>query len=356
MKVIILAGGGGTRLYPLSNEAHPKQFLCLEDEETLLAHTIRRFLGVARPEDLLILTNERYVAQVRAEVEKTGAQGAHILPEPCRRNTAPAIALAVCYCREVLGCPEEETLVVAPSDAVLRPAALFYQSLHQAAVAARRKKIVVFGVRPDRPETGYGYIEIGKPYGSGYLVRSFKEKPDLETAKRYLAQGNHYWNAGIFTFTTGTFERELAICAPEIAGRLARGYRAAAASFAQMPDVSIDYAVAEKTRNIVVLPLACYWNDLGSWDALYDVLEKDEESNVRRAGDITLTGCRGVLALTQGKPVIGIGLEDLVIVEAEDALLVVRRGRAQEIKEVLAQRRAAGAAATRGGKEEDDGE
>ncbi|HWQ62740.1 MAG TPA: mannose-1-phosphate guanylyltransferase, partial [Negativicutes bacterium] len=216
MKIIILAGGGGTRLFPLSRANYPKQFLKLGGRLSLLAQTVARFLPLAAPADIIVVTNHDHLHQVRAELEVCGAGGAHIILEPVGRNTAPAVALAARYCLDKLGTGDDELLLVTPSDHIVGQPGVFADAIRQAAAMAAGNRVVTFGVKPDKPETGYGYIQAGAPSGAGFLVDSFKEKPDAQTAEQYLQAGNYYWNSGLFAFTIGTFRDELAKHQPAI--------------------------------------------------------------------------------------------------------------------------------------------
>ncbi len=334
MKIIILAGGGGTRLFPLSRTCFPKQFLKLGGGESLLGQTLTRFLPVAKAEDMVIVTNHEYVHHVQSELIAYGLQGIHILLEPVGRNTAPAIALAAQYCRDKMGASDDEVLFVTPSDHIIRKSDLFIKAVRQGEQAAKEQRIVTFGITPDQPETGYGYIEVGDAYGDAYIVKSFKEKPDEETAKEYLAAGRYYWNSGMFTFTVGHIMAELQLHQPEIYALLIAGYTEALQNFANMPNISIDYAVAEKSKQVVTIPLTAYWNDIGSWDAIYDILDKDGSGNAVK-GDCIPLDCTNTLMLGRDRLIAGIGLEDLLVVETDDVIVVAKRGESQKVKDLV---------------------
>jgi len=336
MKVIILAGGGGTRLFPLSRQGYPKQFLKIGEKASLLAQTIRRFLPVAAEPDIVIVTNKEYLHHVQAELKTCGVEGAHIILEPVARNTAPAIALAARYCLDKLGVSENEVMFVTPADHIIRPVADFGKSVRSAAVMASEGKIVTFGIKPDKPETGYGYIQAGASWGDGFVVDSFREKPDTETAEKYVNAGNYYWNSGMFGFTIACLQAELAVSAPEIAALSAQPLETVIENFAEMPNISIDYAVAEKSRQVVTIPLTTYWNDIGSWDAIYDVLDKDENGNALE-GDCLLVDSTNSLVLGRSRLIAGIGLEDLLVVETDDVILVAKKGESQKVKDVVAE-------------------
>ena len=343
MKVIILAGGGGTRLFPLSRTGFPKQFLNLHGDKSLLAQTIERFLPLATAADMVIVTSDDYVHHVKTELAVAKATAAHILLEPVARNTAPAIALAARYCIEQLGCGLDEVMVVTPSDHVVRPLELFAANVRQAVAMANLDKVVTLGVAADSPETGYGYIQAGKPFGSGFVVESFREKPDRETAEAYLASGGYYWNSGLFAFTIDRFFAELKEHQPDIYTLADTGFEAMTRDFAEMPNISIDYAVAEKSRQGVMVPLTAKWSDIGSWDAIYDVLGKDASGNAVK-GDCMTIDCANTLMLGSSRLIAGIGLTDLLVVETDDVILVAQKGESQKVKELVGALKASGRA------------
>lgn len=334
MKVIILAGGGGTRLFPLSRTNYPKQFLKIGDELSLLAQTVKRFLPLVKAADLLIVTNKEHLHHVRAELAVCEADDAHIILEPVGRNTAPAIALAAAYCRDELKTGAGEVLFISPADHIIRPVDEFVKMVAQGAALAQPGPIVTFGVIPDKPETGYGYIQAGAKQGDGYVVESFREKPDRATAQQYLAAGNYYWNSGMFAFTVDTLTKEFHLHQPEIDELLAKSFAQITEQFAQMPDISFDYAVAEKSAKVVTIPLKTAWNDIGSWDAIYEVLAKDGNENAIK-GDCITIDCAKSLLLGQSRLIAGIGLEDLLVVETDDVILVAKKGESQKVKDLV---------------------
>ncbi|HWR56315.1 MAG TPA: mannose-1-phosphate guanylyltransferase/mannose-6-phosphate isomerase [Negativicutes bacterium] len=334
MKVVILAGGGGTRLFPLSRRSMPKQFLKIEGEESLLIGTVKRFQGLVTPQDILIVTNEQYYHQVASELRKANIQGVHILLEPAARNTAPAIALAVKYCLEELQCSPDEVLFVSPADHLINPADKFLRYVAASLPLVEQGRLVVFGITPDKPETGFGYIQAGQPCDAAKTVLQFKEKPDSETAQQYVAAGNYYWNAGMFAFSLETIMEEFAAHAPEIQAQLSTSYAELLHSFAVLPNISIDYAVAEKSRQLLVLPMNLQWNDIGSWDALYEVMSKDANGNVK-AGDCTLLDCRNSMFLGRDRLIAGVGVEDIIVVETNDVIVVAQKGETQKIKDLV---------------------
>lgn len=334
MKVVILAGGGGTRLFPLSRTNFPKQFLKLGGELSLLAQTVRRFLPLARAEDIIIVTNKEYLHHVRAELAACGASAAHILLEPVGRNTAPAIALAARFCLDELQASEQEVLFVSPSDHTISPEAKFTASVQRACELAGQNHIVTFGVKPDKPETGYGYIQAGPQLGLGFAVASFREKPDQATAEKYLAAGNYYWNSGMFAFPISLMVEELRAHQPAIFTQMNQSFAVMMDNFEAMPNISVDYAIAEKSSRVAMVPLSANWNDIGSWDAIYDVLAKDEQGNALR-GDCLPIDCHNSLILGNSRLIAGIGLEDLLVVETDDVILVAKKGESQRVKDIV---------------------
>jgi len=334
MKIVILAGGGGTRLFPLSRSSYPKQFLQIDGERSLLAQTVTRFLTIVQPSDILIVTNDAYQHHVQAELASCKAQAAHILLEPVGRNTAPAIALAARYCLDKLGADANEVIFLSPSDHLVRSQPDFVAAVKKAEQMARKDKIVTLGIQPVKPETAYGYIHAGEAYGDGFIVSDFKEKPDQATAGKYLAAGGYYWNSGMFVFTIGCMSEELKKHRPDIYQLMARSFEEMQGEFQQMPNISIDYSVAEKSEKMVIIPFTAYWNDIGSWDAIYDAMEKDEAGNAVK-GDCLPLHCTNTLMMSRSRLLAGIGLEDILVVETDDVIVVARRGESQHVKDLV---------------------
>lgn len=333
MKIIILAGGGGTRLFPLSRDCYPKQFLHVIGDKSLLAQTIERFLGLVEAKDIIIVTNERYIFHVQSEIKSINAQEAHIITEPMGKNTASAIALAQSYCQDVLQCDDDEILFVSPSDHLIKPIDAF-QDLIKNAQDVAKDNIMTLGIKPTKPEIGYGYIEAEKNNNLAKKVISFKEKPDLATAKEYIASGNYYWNGGMFMFSIATMQAELTKYMPAIIDITQNGYQYTVDNFADMPDISIDYAVAEKSQKMMMIPMEnIYWNDIGSFDAIAEVLS-DKDKNVFK-GDILAENCTDTMIIGDTRLIAGIDLENLMIIDTPDALLVAKKGESQKVKNIV---------------------
>lgn len=334
MKIIILAGGGGTRLFPLSRDCYPKQFLHVIGNKSLLAQTIERFLGLVEAKDIIVVTNEKYIFHVQAELKMINAEEAHIITEPIGKNTAPAIALAQCYCQDILKCDEDEILFVSPSDHLIKPIKNFQTLIKNAQDTVSRGKVITLGIKPNKAETGYGYIEVEESNTNIKKVISFKEKPDLITAQKYIASGNYYWNGGMFMFSITTIQEELAKYMPEIASIVQKGYQYTVNNFSQMPNISIDYAVAEKSQKMMMIPLeGIYWNDIGSFDAIAEVMA-DEDNNVFK-GDILTENCTDTMIIGDNRLITGIDLENLMIIDTPDALLVAKKGESQKVKDIV---------------------
>lgn len=338
MKAIILAGGSGTRLWPVSRYGLPKQFIKLNGGKSLLCQTVERLAAVVPLHDIFVITNQDYRFHVQADLKSVSpAIENNVILEPVGRNTAPAIALVVKYCLEKLKCSRDEVIFICPSDHIIEPVEKFAKYALQAEVAAKAGCIVTFGIKPSRPETGYGYIKKGlKAAGNGGVckVEKFAEKPDMKTAEKYLKDGNYYWNSGMFSFTIATMLAEFKAYAPEISRKMPQTLAKMIADFKNMPSISIDYAVMEKSKKAAVLPIDILWSDVGSWDSLPEVIKPDSDGNVK-VGDVLALDTKRTIVMGENRLISTIGLKDLIIVDTVDALLIARRGEAQRVKEVV---------------------
>lgn len=340
IRPVILSGGAGTRLWPVSRAAHPKQMQALAGPKTMLQTTAAR---VADPERFLppfVVASAAHADQVEAQLAEIGDPADALILEPCGRNTAAAIALAA------LAAAPDELLLAMPSDHVILDPAAFLAAIGTAALLAAEGWLVTFGIRPEHAETGYGYIRRGEALeGGAFAVAEFVEKPDLATAKAYLADGGYDWNGGIFLFRAGRFLDELAAHAPDILASVRGSMEAARRSGARIePDAgrfaatraqSIDVAVMEAADRIAVVPVEMGWSDVGSWDALYEISARDAAGNAV-SGDVSAPDSRNCLLRSDGPLVVAAGVEDLIVIATGDAVLVMRRGDSQAVKEAVA--------------------
>ncbi|NNC73858.1 MAG: mannose-1-phosphate guanylyltransferase/mannose-6-phosphate isomerase, partial [Sphingomonadaceae bacterium] len=322
---VILAGGSGTRLWPLSRQNRAKQFLPLLSDKTMLGETLDRVGGDLFGEPLL-------VGGV-AQADMLGEYEATLILEPVARNTAAAIALAA------LSLPRDATMLVMPSDHVIADRDAFMAAIAKALPLALQGWLVTFGIEARGPETGYGYIKSGEEVGDRvFEVERFVEKPDRATAEGYLAEGGYHWNGGIFLFSAGAYLDALKTHAPEIAAAARKAMdddgAVDADAFAESPSISIDYAVMEKARKVAVVPVSMGWSDIGSWDALYDISDKDDAGNAAPADAVTIDSAN-CLIRADGQTVAAIGVEDLIVVATGDAVLVMPRGDSQRVKEAV---------------------
>lgn len=368
--VLIMAGGAGTRLWPASIRSRPKQFMDPGIGKSLLRGTIDRALALGASGKILVVTNADHVEATLEEcrdLEPALREHIVIIGEPIGRNTAPAIALGLAYLRATAGsgaAGEEQTTLVLAADHLISPTETFVETVEKADALAREGLLVTFGVEPTRPETGYGYIEAGQAQGPGNRVAAFREKPDRATAERYLETGGYYWNSGMFVFPTEGFFGELEDFHPEIAGPLgaldesaavfaADGSRGAAVVpdgsaaarqgledlYAQLPSISVDYALMEKSSRSAVVPAPFSWSDIGSWDEIAKLQEASGKAAEDDAGrptgpPIIEVGAAGNTVLTD-LPVAICGVEDLIVVQRNGKLLICRRGQSQMVKEVV---------------------
>jgi len=349
---VILCGGSGTRLWPLSRAGFPKQFLCLTGKDSLFQQAAKRLvalgaegISVAAP---LIVSNEEHRFLATEQLREDGIELGAALLEPVGRNTAPALTLAALHAREAGSDP---VLVVTPADHVVRDQDAFTAAMHQAVHEAAQGSIVILGITPDRPETGYGYIKTADKLSTEGMadVGRFVEKPDAATARRYLAEGDYFWNAGMFVLKASVWLDALAAFRPDIheAAQAAWSKRATdmafvrpgAAEFKAIPAESIDYAVMERCPRSVfpikMMPLDAGWSDVGAWDAVWDVLPKDDAGNAH-FGDVLATNSRNTLVHATSRLVTLVGVRDLVVVETPDAVLVADKAVSQDVKHIVA--------------------
>ena len=348
LHTVLLCGGSGTRLWPLSREQHPKQFLALNGEASLLQQTLQRAHAVDEASPVIAVANSEHRFMVAEQLRQAGADAPSVMLEPVGRNTAPAVAAAA---MQAMAADPDALLLVMPSDHAMADDAAFREAVQAGRQAALEGQLVTFGVRPTAPETGYGYIRYGEAVGEARRVDAFVEKPDVATAQRYLDEGAYLWNSGIFLFSARAYLDELARYRPAIreAVEAALGraqadldfLRLDAEAFGASPDESIDYAVMENTDKAVVVPLDARWSDLGSWAQLYDHADSDDDDNVL-VGDVMAEATTGSYVRSDGRLIATVGLSDQVVVETADAVLVADRRRVQDVKRIVSRLQEAG--------------
>ncbi|MGC9239931.1 MAG: mannose-1-phosphate guanylyltransferase/mannose-6-phosphate isomerase, partial [Acidithiobacillus sp.] len=343
---MILSGGTGSRLWPLSRKQHPKPFIPLPDGENLLAKTFRRIQVLPHSGKVLTVTNRDYYFLSRdtlmdADLQDGSSVQVAYLLEPAARNTAAATAAAALWAQEQVG--PEALLLVLPSDHLINDSVGFASAVEKAGKLAAQGYLVTFGVQPTAPETGYGYIAQGAPLFDGFRVDAFLEKPESEIAKAYLAGGRHLWNAGIFCFRAQTLLQEMAERAPQVLAAATAAWQESqvngdtwwlGADFTHSPDISIDYAVLESSDRVAVVPASFDWNDLGAWGAMGQLLVQDEAGN-RGHGEILWEDSRRCTAYSPQRLTALLGVEDLLVVDTPDALLIARRDRDQDVKRIV---------------------
>ncbi|MCP5328961.1 MAG: mannose-1-phosphate guanylyltransferase/mannose-6-phosphate isomerase [Sinobacteraceae bacterium] len=346
---VILSGGAGTRLWPLSRELYPKQLLALSGESrTMLQDTVVRLDGLPGLGTTVVVCNEAHRFMVAEQLRQLDGPVPTIVLEPVGRNTAPAIGVAAQVASQSGGDP---LLLVLPADHVIRDVEAFRRAVELALPVADAGKLVTFGVVACRPETGYGYIRRGMAKGPVFPIERFVEKPDLAAAQGFVQSGEYYWNSGMFLFRASRYLEELQRHAPDIAAscrRAAAGtrrdldfIRLDAEAFAKCRSDSIDYAVMERTDDAVVVPLDAGWSDVGSWSSLHEVVEKDDHDNVRR-GDVIAEDTSGCFLYAESRLLATVGLRDHVVIETKDAVLVVPRDRVQDVKAIAGRLKASG--------------
>ena len=349
---VILAGGSGSRLWPLSREMHPKQLLKLNNESTLFQSTFLRLSQVIPESNIVTVTNQKHVREIKMQLgdlqESLGISGnLEVIAEPVGRNTAPAIGLSVFYILKKLNKEGiDPVILIAPSDHLVKCQEEFAAALIKGADLARAGFIVTFGIKPELPDTGFGYIKtykdanISNIVDTAMKVEEFKEKPDLNTAEEYCRQGNYYWNGGIFMFKASTLLNELEKHSKDVfdgvlnceftEGNSTVSYD----EYIKIPEISIDYAVMECSKIITLIPIDCGWNDLGSWQAIYETSKKDEKDNFI-VGNVFDIDSENSLIYGTSKFISTIGLKDTIIIETEDAILACNKNRTQDVKKVF---------------------
>ncbi|MHB1828466.1 MAG: mannose-1-phosphate guanylyltransferase/mannose-6-phosphate isomerase [Steroidobacteraceae bacterium] len=346
---IILSGGAGTRLWPLSRELYPKQLLALTGERTLIQQTALRLEGLSAAAPVVVC-NEAHRFLVAEQLRQIGIEPAAMVLEPVGRNTAPAIALAA-QAALAAARADDPLLLVLPADHVIRDVPAFQKAVRAALGPAGAGKLVTFGIVPSAPETGYGYIQRGARHGAAYAIARFVEKPDAARAEQFVASGEYYWNSGMFLFRARRYLEELERFAPEMARVCAEAFASARSDldftriererFEACPADSIDYAVMEKTDDAVVVPLDAGWSDIGSWAALHAACEADAHGNVAR-GDVICEDSEGCYLYAESRLVSAVGLRNHVVVETKDAVLVAPKDRVQDVKKLVHRLKEAG--------------
>ena len=342
---VVLSGGSGTRLWPLSREHYPKQLLALTGELTVLQETAMRLDGAAEQTPALVVCNEEHRFLVAEQLRQIDRMPQDILLEPFGRNTAPALTLAALA---ITTRDPSAIMLVMPADHVIRDRVAFHAAVKKGREEALAGRLVTFGIVPNQPETGFGYIRKGSmlPSAGAYKVENFVEKPDFATARAYLASGEYLWNSGIFMLTASRWLEEIKRFRPDISDACMSAWRDGKRdmdffridkeAFGRCPSESIDYAVMEKTDNAVVIPLNAGWSDIGSWSSLWEVSERDADGNVQQ-GDVMALDTHNALLIAKHRFVAAVGLENVIVVETADAVLVAHKDHAQEVKTVVAE-------------------
>jgi mannose-1-phosphate guanylyltransferase len=340
---VIMAGGSGSRLWPLSRTLYPKQFLSLTNNSTMLQETVARLEGLSHQAPFFICNEEhRFIVAEQLRQQQLSHSG--IVLEPVGRNTAPAIALAALHATEK---GDDPLLLVLAADHVILDQSAFVDAVNAAVPQAKAGKLVTFGIVPHAPETGYGYIRQGQAVSdTAYTVDAFVEKPDAETAQQYLNSGEYYWNSGMFLFKASRYLQELEAHRPDILTACQQAMTGAhgdldfirldEAAFSACPDDSVDYAVMEKTQDAVVVPMDANWSDVGSWSALWEVNAKDTQGNATR-GDVLMENTTNSYIYSQSKLVATVGVDNLVVVETKDAVLIAHKDKVQDVKGIVNQ-------------------
>lgn len=334
MKIVILAGGSGKRLWPISNGNLPKQFLKFLDQESLFQKTCLRFENVKNLDEIIVVINKNFEEITKKQLKEINfSKKVRILIEPDQKNTTGAILFSLKSLKEE-GLNENEKILFLPSDHLIFPKEKFLSSLEKLKNITFNE-IVIFGVRPHKIETGYGYIKLASQIDCDlYKVESFVEKPSFEKAKKFFISEKYLWNAGIFLFTAKIFEKELKKHKKELHKLYKLPFCKFIDNFSDMASISIDYALLEKTDNIMVCLLDLSWSDVGSWDSLYDVMQKDKNLNVTKGNVLTLN-TKNSLIFAKKKLISTIDLENILVVETEDAIFLAKKGQSQKVKKLI---------------------
>lgn len=346
---LILSGGSGTRLWPVSRKNLPKQFLALAGKGTLFQQAIARTRQLPQVAAPIVVASDDHRFLAADQLLEAGIEDATIVLEPLARNTAPAIALGAL---QAIDRDADAVLLVLPADHLIGDTAAFAAAVQQALPLAEQGWLVTFGIRPDQPETGFGYIRRGEAVGDGYRVEQFVEKPDLATAQAYLADGSYDWNSGMFLFKASRYLEELAAHAPAMLAAVREAHARASVdldfvridhdAFARVPDDSIDYAVMEKTQRAAVIPVSCAWSDIGSWSALWQTEAHDAQGNACEGDTLAIDTHNSLLRSHDRHLLATLGVDDLIVVTTPDATLVAHRDAAQDVKKIVEQLKAAG--------------
>lgn len=341
MKVVILAGGGGTRLWPMSRESFPKQFLNILGKDSLLQATVKRALLFLEPKDIYVVTLSKYLFLVQEQLKQyVDKDWSNIILEPMARNTAAAMALAMVFLKEQ-GQIETEPIIFCPADHIIPDGGVFVEMCQQACVVAQKDAVVLFGVTPNRPETGYGYIKKKAQLQIGgvncFTIERFAEKPDAILAAQYVSSGDYVFNSGIFTITSKIFWQEVEKYAPKIKQQIAATFEKTAAAFNDMPMISFDHAVMEHTDKGIVIPFIGQWSDVGAWNAVWELAPKDLDNNNIRGNIVCGDDVKNCFLWSDEKLVVALGLENTLVVSTEDAVLVAAKECGQQVKDVVAQ-------------------
>lgn len=335
MHGIILAGGSGSRLWPLSRELYPKQLLKLNSDKSLLERTYKRLMSIMDKDNILAITNTTHQTSVKMQLSEY-SNDVRVLAEPIAKNTAPAIAIATKY---LLDFNIDDVIVVVPSDHLIEDTEKFSKTIEKASKLAKDGYIVTLGVKPDTPSTGFGYIKTGSELENGYKVDCFKEKPDSKTALEYFNSKDYFWNSGIFVFKASVLMEALKETAPEIYEvtqefNFTKQDDIDYMTFDKYPSISIDYAVMEHAKNIAMVEMESDWNDLGSWDAVYNTNKKDKNNNVK-IGNVIEQNCKNSMLYSSGRLLTGVGLDNIIVVETSDAILACDKNDTQGVKQVF---------------------